>query len=88
MREGEGVLNVSATTEPLDPNSPMNHLSGGECLRGIQLENLDIVSNSFHDLTPDVLPGPAWEAGVLPLNYSRSAKAEGITARCLWQYST
>lgn len=50
-------VNVSATTEPLDPNSPMNHLSGGECLRGIQLENLEKVSHSFHDLTPDVLPG-------------------------------
>jgi hypothetical protein len=26
-------------------------------LRGIQLENLDTVARSFHDLTPDVLPG-------------------------------
>jgi hypothetical protein len=55
--EGSGSLNVSATTEPLDPDSPMNHLSGSECLRGIQLENLDTVSHRFHDLTPDVLPG-------------------------------
>ena len=35
----------------------MNHLSGSECLQGIQLENLDAVSHSFHVLTPEVLPG-------------------------------
>jgi len=57
VRDGGGMLNVSATTEPLDPKSPMNHLSDSECLKGIQLENLDTVTRSFHDLTPDVLPG-------------------------------
>ena len=54
-----GPLNVSATTYPLDPGSPMNPLSGGECLNGIRLENLAEVSHSFHDLTPDILPGKA-----------------------------
>lgn len=51
-----GSLNVSVTTYPLDPTSPMNHLSESECLQGIRLENLAEVSHSFHDLTPEVLP--------------------------------
>ena len=50
------ALNVSQNTYPLDLNSPMNHLQA-ECLKGIQLENLAIVSRSFHQLPPDVLPG-------------------------------
>jgi hypothetical protein len=50
------ALNVSQTTYPLDPTSPMNGLQG-ECLKDIQLENLTIVSRSFHQLPPDVLPG-------------------------------
>jgi len=54
-----GSLHVSATTYPLDPTSPMNHLSGGECLNGIRLESLAEVSHSFHDLTPNILPGKA-----------------------------
>ena len=52
-----GSLNVSATTYPLDSTSPINHVSDGECLKGITLENLDKVSRSFHDLSADVLPG-------------------------------
>jgi hypothetical protein len=56
VSDSPGSLNVSATTEPLDPTSPMNHFSDTECLQGIQLENLDAASHSYHDLTADVLP--------------------------------
>jgi hypothetical protein len=52
-----GLLNVSATTYPLDSISPMNRLLDEECLKGIKLEKLDEVGRSFHDLTADVLPG-------------------------------
>lgn len=49
------ALNVSQITYPLDPASPMNGL-GAECLKGIHLENIAVVSHSFHELPPDVLP--------------------------------
>ena len=61
------ALNVSQNTYPLDLNSPMHHLQA-ECLKGIQLENLAIVSRSFHQLCPrggipiDVF----WQTGSLP----------------------
>lgn len=55
--------NVSSTTYPFSAR----HMQGG-CLEGTNLENLDDVSRSFHDLTADVLPGknmkfvdPDWE---------------------------
>lgn len=51
------TLNVSATTFPLDPASPMTGLSRDQCLQGIELDDLSTVSRYFHDLTPDVLPG-------------------------------
>jgi hypothetical protein len=51
------ALNVSQTTYPLDPSSPMDGLQDAECLKGIHLENLAVVSHSFHELPPDVLPG-------------------------------
>jgi hypothetical protein len=51
-------LNVSAQTDPLDPSSPMNHVSDSDCLRGIQLENIDGIAHSYHDLVPEVLPSP------------------------------
>ena len=49
------ALNVAATTFPLRPDSPANRLS--DCVKGIQFENLAAASNSFHDLTPQILPG-------------------------------
>ncbi len=52
-----GNLQVSATTYPLNPESPTSGLAAPDCLRGIQLENLSSVSHSFHELPPDVLPG-------------------------------
>ena len=51
------ALNVSQMTYPLDPSSPMSDLQGAECLKGIHLENIAVVSHSFHELPPDVLPG-------------------------------
>ena len=51
------ALNVSQTTYPLDPDSPMDGLKGAECLKGIHLENIAVVPHSFHELPPDVLPG-------------------------------
>lgn len=51
------ALNVSQTTYPLDPSSPMSGLQGAECLEGIHLENVAVVSRSFHELPPDALPG-------------------------------
>jgi hypothetical protein len=50
------ALNVSQTTYPLDPNSPIDGLQT-DCLKGIHLENLAAVSHSFHQLPADVLPG-------------------------------
>ena len=50
-------LNVSATTYPLDSTSPMDKLADSECVKGIELENLETVAHSFHNLRPDVLPG-------------------------------
>jgi len=52
-----GLLNVSVTTYPLDTTSPSSGFHNGECLRGIQLENLPTISHSFHQLPPDILPG-------------------------------
>lgn len=51
------ALNVAQTTYPLDPGSPMNGLQRGECLKDIHLENIGVLSHSFHELPPDVLPG-------------------------------
>jgi hypothetical protein len=48
-----GVLNVDATTVPLDFNS----LSKDGCLQGIQLENIYAASHSFHELPPEILAG-------------------------------
>lgn len=53
--QGAKFLNVSNTTYPFDPISPMNH-SSDDCLKGIKLGGLDEISRSFHDLTVDVLP--------------------------------
>ena len=52
---GDNGLNVSQTTYPLDPDSPMDGFKEAECLKGIHLENLAVVSHSFHELPPDVL---------------------------------
>lgn len=52
-----GILHVSITTYPLDPDSPNSGLTTPACLKGIQLENLTEASHSFHDLLPDVLVG-------------------------------
>jgi hypothetical protein len=48
--QGSEYLNVSVRTYPLDPPT-------GECLQGVELQNLTSVSHSFHKLTPDVLSG-------------------------------
>jgi hypothetical protein len=50
-----GSLHVSITAYPLSPDSP--GLTTPDCLKGIQLESLSMVSHSFHDLPPDVLTG-------------------------------
>jgi hypothetical protein len=52
-----GALNVSATTVPLNPDSPTSGLSRDGCLQGVQLENLDGASHSFHELPPEILLG-------------------------------
>lgn len=49
-------LNVAATTYPLDPNASTTGFDQPECLKGVELENLPSVSNSYHDLPADVLP--------------------------------
>jgi hypothetical protein len=51
-----GTLNVSATTYPLDPSSPLSGLSNSGCMKGIQLDNLATASRSFHELPQDILP--------------------------------
>ena len=55
--DGNTALNVSQMTYPLDPSSPMSGLQGAECLKDIHLENIAVVSHSFHELPADVLPG-------------------------------
>jgi hypothetical protein len=57
VSDDRGSLNVSDTTYPLDSTSPMDKLPDSECLKGIKLENLETIAHSFHNLTPDVLPG-------------------------------
>lgn len=52
-----GTLNVSATTVPLNPDSPTSGLSRDGCLEDIQLENLYAASHSFHELPPEILTG-------------------------------
>ena len=49
---GDTALNVSQMTYPLDPGSPMSGLQEAECLKGIHLKNIDVVSRSFHELPP------------------------------------
>jgi len=39
-------LHISATTYPLEPDSPMSGLSDSDCLKGIKLENLIPASHS------------------------------------------
>jgi hypothetical protein len=53
----DSALNVSLRTYPLDPSSPLSGLQAADCLKGIQLENLSMASRSFHELSPDILPG-------------------------------
>ena len=55
--QGAASLNVSATTYPFDPMDSINHLSKEECLKGIELANLDETAHSFRDLTPEILSG-------------------------------
>jgi len=50
-------LNVSTKTYPLDPESHMSGLKNGECLKGIQLDNLAAISHTYHELPPEVLSG-------------------------------
>jgi hypothetical protein len=52
-----GILNVSATTVPLNADSPTSGLSRDGCLQGIQLENPYAASHSFHELPPEVVTG-------------------------------
>jgi hypothetical protein len=56
-KNDSGTLNVSATTVPLNPDSHTSGLSREGCLQGIQLENLDAASHSFHELPPEILIG-------------------------------
>jgi hypothetical protein len=56
-KESDGKLQVSITTYPLNPDSPMSGLTAPDCLKSIQLDNLAVVSHSSHDLPPDVLMG-------------------------------
>ncbi len=50
-------LYVSVKTFPLDPDSPASGLSNCPCMEGISISSLVSASNSFHELTNDVLPG-------------------------------
>jgi hypothetical protein len=49
------ILHISATSYPLQPDSPVTGLSDFDCLKGIKLENLVEATHSYHDLPPDVL---------------------------------
>ncbi len=69
-----GVLNVAARTVPLNPDSPINGLSKDGCLQGIQLENLDAASHSFHELPPEVLAGTSGKL-VDPKKHAKIAHA-------------
>jgi hypothetical protein len=66
-------LNVSVRTYPLDPGSPMSGLSNSDCLRGIELQNLDKASRSFHELTSNVLSGKKMKL-VDPARQSKSVR--------------
>jgi hypothetical protein len=55
--DDSGAMNVSSETEPLDLGSSASGLEREECLKGIQLNNLAIVSHTYHALTSDILPG-------------------------------
>lgn len=48
-------LNVSTKTYPLDPESQMNGLHNGDCLKGVRLENLSTVAHTYHNLPSEVL---------------------------------
>jgi hypothetical protein len=50
-------LNVSARTFPLEEASSSSGISECECLQGMQVGSLLSAFHSFHNLTPDVLPG-------------------------------
>ena len=63
-------LNVAATTYPLDPNASTTGFDQPECLRGVELENLSSVSNSYHELPANVLPSKAMRL-VDPKNQAR-----------------
>jgi predicted outer membrane lipoprotein len=50
-------LNVSVRTYPLDATDNRSGLSNCECLHGIYVEGTSTAFRSFHELTPDILPG-------------------------------
>jgi hypothetical protein len=69
-----GTLNVSATTVPLNPDSPTSGLSRDGCLQDIHLENLYAASHSFHELPPEVLTGSKTKL-VDPKKHAKTARA-------------
>jgi hypothetical protein len=50
-------LNVSARTFPLKDASVSSGIFDCECLKGMQVDGLLSAFHSFHNLTPDILPG-------------------------------
>lgn len=52
QRSGEGVLNVSSRTFPLDTT---NDISDCDCITGIEAEALVRAAHSYHKLTADLL---------------------------------
>jgi hypothetical protein len=69
-----GTLNVSIKTFPFVPESPTSGLKDSDCVKGIQLGNLSVVSHSFHELPTDVLTGKGMTL-VDPKKHAKIARA-------------
>ncbi len=57
VANGRSSLNVSARTFPLKDASVSSGILECECLKGMQVDSLLSAFHSFHNLTPDILPG-------------------------------
>ena len=87
--EGKDVpLNVSATTYPLNADSPRSGLGSPDCLNGILLEDIATASHSYHELPARVLPSkamrladPKAQAGIVHSNDPENTIQKGKSVK-------
>jgi hypothetical protein len=81
--KGQNQLNVSVRTYPFDPTSHPGSVTA-DCIRGIELQNLQSAAHTFHVFTPNVLTmknarlvDPNKQAEIVRKNYPDKTMREG-----------